>query len=124
MEGYSFTEYFEKEVWIEGGMKQVMEAHRVVEVRGERLVTRGDSRPFRDRPWPMEWCRGRVVAVWRGNGLYEPPGRPSAWVRGRILAEMAGRAVWRRVKCRPTRIPEDDQAEEVDCGEPVGKEVW
>jgi len=62
MEGYSFTEYFEKEVWIEGGMKQVMEAHRVVEVRGERLVTRGDSRPFRDRSWLMEWCRGRVVA--------------------------------------------------------------
>jgi signal peptidase I len=77
--------------------EQVLEAHRVVAVRGDRLVTRGDSRPFRDRPWFAARCRGRVVAVWRGNGLYEPPGRPSAWVRGRTLAGMGVRALWRRL---------------------------
>ena len=78
--------------------EQVVEAHRVVGVAGDRVVTRGDSRPFRDRPWSVGRCRGRLVAVWRGNGLYQPPGRPSAWVRGRTLAKMVVRAVWRRVR--------------------------
>lgn len=78
--------------------EQVVEAHRVVDVLGDRLVTRGDSRPFRDRPWPVGRCRGRVVAVWRGNGLCEPPGRPSGVVRGRILAGMAVRALGRRLR--------------------------
>lgn len=76
--------------------EHVYEAHRVLECAGGRVVTRGDSRPFQDRPWPVERCRGRVVAVWRGNGLLEPPARPAAGVRLWTLAGVMARAAVRR----------------------------
>lgn len=70
--------------------EHVYEAHRVLECAGGRVVTRGDSRPFRDGAWPVAQCRGRVVAVWRGNALLQPPARPSAWVRLSALTRLIG----------------------------------
>ncbi len=84
----------------------VFEAHRVIRwmETPPAVITRGDSRPFRDRPWPPDHCGGVVVAVWRGNALMRPPERPSAEVRIRTLGAMLWRALFRRFSMYNTGV--------------------
>lgn len=37
-------------------------AHRVVEIRGPEIITKGDANPFHDPPIPYESVKGKVVA--------------------------------------------------------------
>jgi len=72
--------------------------HRFLGWREGCVVTRGDSRPFADQPWPSSQLLGGVVAATRGGeevGL----NRPLAQFAGRVLAiygllrHMAGRCL-------------------------------
>ena len=79
---------------------QVFEAHRVVRVQKDpmRVVTRGDSRPFQDRPWDPRDCGGMVVAVLRENKLLQPHARPSAWMRLACLIRLIGGTLVRNAR--------------------------
>ena len=78
---------------------QVFEAHRVIRVQQDplRVVTRGDSRPFQDRPWDPRACGGAVVALMRGNALLQPPATPSAWMRLFALTRLIGGTLVRKI---------------------------
>jgi len=78
---------------------QVFEAHRVIRVQQDpmRVITRGDSRPFQDRPWDPRACGGAVVALMRGNALLQPPARPSAWMRLFALTRLIGGTLVRKI---------------------------
>ena len=54
-------------------------AHRVLgfdRITGS-MATRGDNQLFKDQPWNLAKCHGRVFAFWRNNVLMISPGPPS-----------------------------------------------
>jgi len=59
--------------------------HRLLDVRDGFVVTRGDSQPEADSPWPMSQLAGRVTAAWRAG---RPIRLDATWPLyvGRILA--------------------------------------
>jgi len=58
--------------------------HRVVEKRGDCLVTRGDSLPYEDRPFRDDEVLGQVVSILRDGRAVDPSllwwHRASGWI--------------------------------------------
>jgi hypothetical protein len=78
--------------------------HRLRALRGETIITGGDSLPGADLPWPIGQLAGRVSAAWRAG---RPIRLEARWARpvGRLLAGwlrlrgLAGRLRrWMRLK--------------------------
>lgn len=58
--------------------------HRLLALKDGMLLTRGDSLPGADPPWPADQLAGRVIAAWRAGRPIQMQAR-WIWV-GRLLA--------------------------------------